>query len=51
MTDFIVIAVVAVCILLAVIYKVRQKKSGDCGCGCGGCSSGTCGSKVGNSER
>lgn len=38
MIDFLIIGVIAVCVALAVVYKVKMKKTGERGC-CTGCSS------------
>lgn len=44
MADFIVLAIVAVCLILSIAYQIRRKKNGGsaCGCGCGGCSGASC---------
>ena len=48
--SFLIAAVIAVLIILALVYVIRQKKAGKCigceGCGCAHCHSGHCRSKT-----
>lgn len=38
----VILAILLVCVAFAVRHVVKQKKSGGCGCGCSGCSGGSC---------
>ncbi|MCI8334765.1 MAG: FeoB-associated Cys-rich membrane protein [Lachnospiraceae bacterium] len=44
MADFIVLALVAVCLACSIAYQIRRKKNGGsaCGCGCAGCGGASC---------
>ena len=33
--DYILIAVIAVCIAAVVVFMIKRRKKGGCGCGCG----------------
>lgn len=41
MADFLIILIVALCLLGIMCYYIRKKKKGEvgCGCGCSGCGS------------
>ena len=49
MADFIVVAIVAVCLAASIAHIIRNKKKGgsSCGCGCSGCSGSSCCGKKG----
>ena len=43
--DFLLLAIVAVIVFFAVRRTVRVRRSGGCGCGCPGCTGGSCPSR------
>lgn len=47
MADFIVIAIICICMGAIVYFTIKRKKEGKsgCGCGCSHCTSGTCHSR------
>jgi len=47
MADFIIIAVIAACVIFSIVYSRKRKKAGQsgCGCGCDNCSVSSCSDK------
>lgn len=47
MTDFIIIAVIAACVVFSIVYSRKRKKSGksSCGCSCDSCGVSSCADK------